>query len=119
MFGGKKKEPEMFSKAYVEKGRLSNIQVFPVPQDLENWIEVDFDPEFNYRGKTYDVEAGVFIDCIPLINKTMLNKRKSAYAARSDALFIEWQFDGTSETEALWRNEVIAIKAEYPLRKEH
>jgi len=117
MFGGKKKEPEVFSKAYVERGRLSNVQVFPVPNDLENWIEIDFDPEFNYKGKTYDVEAGVFVDCVTSINRSALNKRKTEYSKRSDPMFIEWQFDKTSEAESLWRNEVLAIKAEYPIRK--
>jgi hypothetical protein len=117
MFGGKKKEPEVFSKAYVEKECLSNVQVFPVPKDLENWIEIDFDPEFKYIGKTYDVEACVFVDCITSINRAALSNRKIEYAKRSDPMFIEWQFDGTSETEALWHNEVKTIKSEFPLRK--
>lgn len=115
MFGGKKKEPEVFLKAYVEKEHLGNVQVFPVPTDLENWIEIDFDPDFSYRGKLYDVETGEFTVCSKMKNKVTLNKRKQAYATRSDPLFIEWQFDKTEGAEKVWRNEVLSIKAEYPL----
>ncbi|MFS1893154.1 hypothetical protein [Vibrio lentus] len=45
----------------------------------------------------------------------VMNKRKAAYRNESDPLFMEWQFDGTSESEALWKRKVEEIKARYPL----
>jgi hypothetical protein len=112
---GKKKEVEVFDKAYVDKTNLGSVQVFPVPTDLENWIEIDFDPEFNYRGKIYDIDTGEFTVCEKRKSKVVLNKRKQAYAERSDPLFLEWQFDKTDSAERVWREEVLAIKGEYPL----
>lgn len=44
-----------------------------------------------------------------------VERRKSAYAAESDPLYMEWQFDGTAETEMAWRNKVREIKARFPL----
>lgn len=44
-----------------------------------------------------------------------LDKRKVAYKAESDPLYMEWQFDHTPESEQAWRNKVAEIKARYPL----
>ncbi len=41
--------------------------------------------------------------------------RRAAYAAESDPLYMEWQYDGTPEAEQLWRSKVAEIKARYPL----
>lgn len=109
------KNKKEFTKAYVEKANLSNVHVLPVPEDLENWIEIDFDPEFNYRGKVYNLETQTFDVCGVQKNQAALLRRKDAYKERSDPLFIEWQFDKTEEAELLWRNEVAAIKAEFPI----
>jgi len=54
-------DDDVFEKAYVDKATLRSVQVHPVPTDLENWIEIDFDPNFKYRGKVYDIESGSFI----------------------------------------------------------
>jgi hypothetical protein len=113
MFNGEKKEQEVFLKAYVEKVRLDNVQVHPKPEDLENWIEVDFDPDFKYRGKIYDIALGAFIVNDESLRKINRFKRKQAYRERSDPLYIEWQFDQTPEAEKAWRDEVKAIKAEF------
>jgi hypothetical protein len=51
---------EVFEKAYVDKETLRSVQVVPVPDDLENWIEIDFDETFNYRGKIYNIQTGEF-----------------------------------------------------------
>ncbi|MEZ8758743.1 hypothetical protein AB6D89_09805 [Vibrio splendidus] len=45
----------------------------------------------------------------------VMDKRKAAYRKESDPLFMEWQFDGTSESESLWKSKVEEIKARYPL----
>lgn len=42
-------------------------------------------------------------------------KRKAAYRAESDHLYMEWQYDQTPESELAWRAKVQEIKARYPL----
>ncbi|HGK6498956.1 TPA: hypothetical protein ACJ5BH_005716 [Pseudomonas aeruginosa] len=44
--------------------------------------------------------------------------RRVAYAAESDPLFLEWQYDQTPESEKAWRDKVAEIKARYPLPAE-
>ncbi|MNJ56777.1 hypothetical protein D3C77_523410 [compost metagenome] len=41
--------------------------------------------------------------------------RRAAYAAESDPLYLEWQYDQTAESEQAWRDKVTEIKARYPL----
>ena len=45
-------------------------------------------------------------------------KRQSAYKSESDPLYMEWQFDQTTESEQAWRDKVTEIKARYPLTVE-
>lgn len=45
---------------------------------------------------------------------TVRQQRRQAYAAESDRLFLEWQYDQTSETEQIWRDKVAEIKTRYP-----
>ncbi|WP_345861232.1 hypothetical protein [Shewanella algae] len=42
-------------------------------------------------------------------------RRRVAYAAESDPLYMEWQYDNTPESEQAWRDKVAEIKARYPL----
>ena len=42
-------------------------------------------------------------------------KRQDAYARESDKLFLEWQYDRTTEAEKRWRDKVAEIKARYPI----
>lgn len=42
-------------------------------------------------------------------------QRKNAYAADSDPLYMEWQYDQTSESEQAWRQKVEEIKERFPL----
>jgi len=44
------------------------MQLSPVPEDLENWIALDYDPNFKYRGKIYDEASASFI-VAPLTSK--------------------------------------------------
>lgn len=44
-----------------------------------------------------------------------IEKRKAAYRAESDHLYMEWQYDQTPEAEQAWRDKVQEIKARYPL----
>lgn len=47
-----------------------------------------------------------------------ITKRAKAYKEESDALFIEWQYDGAAESEKAWRDKVAEIKARFPAPKE-
>ncbi len=44
-----------------------------------------------------------------------LDKRAATYREESDPLYMEWQYDQTPESEAIWRNKVLEIKHRYPL----
>jgi hypothetical protein len=44
-----------------------------------------------------------------------VNKRQASYKSESDPLYMEWQFDQTTESEQAWRDKVTEIKARYPL----
>lgn len=44
-----------------------------------------------------------------------ISKRKRAYVAESDPLYLQWQYDKTPESEQVWRDKVEEIKARYPL----
>lgn len=41
--------------------------------------------------------------------------RLSAYRSESDPLYMEWQYDQTSESEQAWRQKVEEIKERFPL----
>ncbi|WP_411569035.1 hypothetical protein [Shewanella sp. SM95] len=44
-----------------------------------------------------------------------IERRKEAYIKESDPLFIEWQYDKTPNSEQVWRDKVLEIKARYPI----
>jgi hypothetical protein len=106
---------ETFDFAYVDKATCKNVQVWPAPDDLENWHQIDFDPKFKYRGKRYVPESGEWVMDADLHRKAMISERRRAYVAESDPLFMEYQFDQTTEAEQRWIGAVEAIKARYPL----
>jgi len=58
----------MYEKVYILKTDLKNMQLSPIPEDLGNWIALDYDPNFKYRGKIYDEASASFI-AAPLTTK--------------------------------------------------
>jgi len=52
---------------------------------------------------------------LPLTAAQVQVLRQSAYAAESDSLFLEWQFDKSAKAEQIWRDKVTEIKERYPL----
>ncbi|MGI2192878.1 hypothetical protein ACRN9V_15680 [Shewanella baltica] len=44
-----------------------------------------------------------------------INKRLDEYRAKSDPLYMEWQYDLTPESEQAWRDKVLQIKQRYPI----
>lgn len=110
-------QEEQFDKAYVDKETCRNVQVWPVPEDLENWYEIDFDESFKYRGKQYDPESDSWSEVLESDeqhNARMKKLRREAYK-ETDALFMEWQYDGTDESLARWKAAVREVKERYPL----
>ncbi|NYR11263.1 hypothetical protein HC000_01955 [Pseudoalteromonas sp. MIP2626] len=109
---------EVFYKAYVDKATCRNVQVWPVPEDLDNWHEVDFDESFDYSGKTYDPAAcewGATVESDEAYNERMLDERREAYI-ESDKLFMEWQYDQTPESKAAWVEAVAKVKRDFPFK---
>lgn len=49
-----------------------------------------------------------------ILSKT-IDCRKNAYIEESDPLFLEWQYDQSTEKEQAWRDKVAEIKIRYPL----
>jgi hypothetical protein len=111
-------QEEQFDKAYVDKATCRSVQVWPVPEDLENWYVIDFDPAFKYSGKYYVPESDSWEEVQESLedyNARMLKLRKEAYA-ETDALFMEWQYEQTPESEEAWRNAVAQVKKDYPFK---
>lgn len=48
----------------------------------------------------------------------ILEQRKTDYQKEADPLYLEWQYDQTTEKEKAWRDKVAEIKARYPLPSE-
>lgn len=88
---------------------------------------------FNYifESKTYNDTSEDFMKSIGMNDEqieSVLNQKKYelgagaiknreiAYKKESDPLFIEWQYDKTPESEQIWRDKVLEIKAMYPKR---
>ncbi len=112
------KTEEVFEKAYVDKETCRSVQVWPVPEDLENWYEIDFDPTFKYVGKVYNPDTGeweLYEDTAEEHNKKILAKRRAAYI-ETDKLFMEWQYDQTEESRLAWVNAVAKIKEDFPFK---
>lgn len=49
------------SEGYVSKTSLGYFQLIPVPEDLENWYKVPYDPTFDYSDKVYSPEEEKWI----------------------------------------------------------
>lgn len=104
----------MIGKGYVNKSNLEVFQVIPVPQDLVNWIEVDYDPDKDYVGLVYDEVLADFVPNTLRAGRLRDSARKEAYVAESDSLYLEWQYDGNPASETIWRDKVAEIKARFP-----
>ena len=50
-----------------------------------------------------------------IMREDILLSRSNAYKSESDPLYMEWQFDQTTESEQAWRDKVEEIKLRYPL----
>lgn len=108
-------EEVKFTKIYINKYKLDDVVIYPAPKDLENWIEAPYDRDFSYVGKIYDIASGTFVENVARSRDSQLSLRKEAYRAESDPLFLEWQYDLSSESEEAWRTKVKDIKLRYPI----
>lgn len=67
----------MTQKMYVHKENLNYFQRIPVPEDLENWYVVEYDPEYDYRLHIYSPDTGQFVPDVAKLQKlatTSVNK---------------------------------------------
>ncbi|MGZ0718647.1 hypothetical protein [Pseudomonas palleroniana] len=46
---------------------------------------------------------------------TAIAARRAAYVNEADPMYLEWQYDGTTEKEKEWRAKIAEIKARFPL----
>lgn len=106
---------EVFSKAYVDKATCRSVHVWPAPEDLENWYEIPFDPDFDYAGKRYEPTNGEWVSDSEELRLRVIAKRKEAYA-ETDRLFMEWQYDQTEESRLAWVNAVTKVKEDFPFK---
>jgi len=116
ILGGVPSEIEAFDKAYVDKATCRKVQVWPVPENLENWYEIDFDPEAEYMGKCYDPDSGSWSSDAEVDRLKVVTARKRAYATITDPLFMEWQYDQTPESKAAWTEAVAKVKRDFPFK---
>lgn len=84
----------------------------------------------SFGGQTYynittsqAIELGIPADVAALAEKEQAifdveAERRRAYKEESDPLFMEWQFDGTPESESKWRDKVSEIKVRIPFPAE-
>ncbi|MBL0496548.1 hypothetical protein JD514_05340 [Aeromonas caviae] len=83
-----------------------------------------------YDGETHDNYAPAFMAALGMSEETIasvlaqcdyertdgqLARRRMAYVAESDPLFLEWQYDKTPAAEQTWRDKVAEIKSRYPV----
>ncbi|SHO57773.1 hypothetical protein [Vibrio quintilis] len=80
-----------------------------------------------YEGRVFDsfsdalmLEAGIPESVITSAQQEQAvidiqTKRRKAYIAESDPLYMEWQYDQTPQKEQQWRDKVAEIKKRYPL----
>lgn len=79
----------------------------------------NYDPAFMAElGMSEEVIDSVLAQHNYELTEGQLARRKRAYVAESDPLFLGWQYDKTPEAEQAWRYKVAEIKARYPLTVE-
>ncbi|HCE3428233.1 hypothetical protein ACEV8V_10595 [Vibrio parahaemolyticus] len=72
----------------------------------------DFDPADLLKSHSQsEINQALFDDKM----RQAKESRQAAYERESDSLYMEWQFDQTTESEAIWRSKVAEIKARIPL----
>ena len=116
VLGSIPKEEEAFTVAYVDKATCRKVQVWPVPEDLDNWYEIDFDPKIEYMGKHYDPDTGSWSSDTVVERLKVVAARKREYATTTDPLFMEWQYDQTPESKAAWIEGVAKLKRDFPFK---
>ena len=107
-----------FEFMYVHKDNLSAYELYPVPDNLDDWYKTAYNPSINYQGKTYNPSDDTWTGGFTLEEKRVsqnIKRRKQDYVSISDPLYMEWQFDQTLESEQIWRDMVLEIKSRYPL----
>lgn len=88
-------------KVFVEKANLTNFVIWPIPENLDDWITLDFDPNFNYLGKTYSIETEEFYNT-PLSDSQLREEFKANREELVKASTVEYEgmvFDADEESQ--------------------
>lgn len=85
--------------------------------DYMKWAEMAEKFFSRYEGLTISVSGHNGAQHNYELTEGQLARRQLAYAAESDHLFLEWQYDKTPEAEQAWRDKVAEIKLRYPVSR--
>lgn len=78
----------------------------------------NYDPAFMAElGMSEEVIASVLAQHNYELTEGQLARRRMAYVAESDHLFLEWQYDKTPAAEQAWRDKVAEIKLRYQVAR--
>lgn len=105
---------------YFSKSNPREYQIYPVPDDLDNWYSYEVTDLSELDGKQYDPSTGGLINVLLPIEET-LALRKEAYEKEADPLYLDAQYDiatgRKTQEEALqpWIDKVAEIKARFPI----
>ena len=99
-------------KIFIEKDNLTNFVLWPIPENLDDWIILDFNQNFNYLGKTYNTDTGEF-DNTPLSDIQVREKFKANRAKIVKALTVEYEgmvFDADEDSQGRMLRPIAALK---------
>lgn len=98
---------------------MGKIESIKTP-DGQSLVNVPADPQvlvelgFTLDAATEIIRQHAAAEALELVFK----RRRGAYSAESDPIYMEWQYDQAPETEKAWRDKVAEIKTRYPLPTE-
>ncbi|MCR9961300.1 hypothetical protein NB573_14740 [Vibrio alginolyticus] len=108
---------------YFSKANPVEYQIYPVPENLDDWYVYETTSLKEVGGMMYDPSTGTLVPTQASVEDT-LRWRKEAYEQEADPLYLGAQFDiatgRKTEEEALqsWIAKVTEIKERYPLPNE-
>lgn len=99
-------------KVFVEKANLTNFVVWPIPENLDDWIILDFDQSFSYIGKIYNIETEEF-DNTPLSDSQLREEFKANREKLVKALTVEYDgmvFDANEDSQGRMLRPIAALQ---------
>ena len=99
-------------KIYIDKGNLTNFVLWPIPENLDDWIVIDFEHEYNYVGKTYNAVTREFYNT-PLTDAKLREEFKAEREATVASLTVEFDgktFDADEESQNRMLRPIAALQ---------